>query len=341
MNAAFSLLTVSVCFSLMACDSDAETEQGPAKRPDQAPIAGKTIDQTLSNEVFDESNRPVFEKLSENNQTFYLCAPWNYELPSNSSRRYPLVVYIHGAGGASSVPRALTYLGAGDGQKAIEFQRTYPTFVLASPDWTVDKVIEQTEIVKKQYRIDIDRIYLIGYSMGGSGSYRVANGYYARKGNLFAGIIRLAGQSQTELDRTIARRTSVWMHIGLDDTPTRVRVTREAYAFLKKHLPLAAETSSSVAINEITGATVSLNLNGMDVVKKTEYDGVGHGVSAFPFKDPRLLRWLFDQSLNQRPQRPQLTAHSSQLTAQTYFFITRSTNRGETRFIPHSTFPQK
>jgi predicted peptidase len=282
MSAQCSLLIIGVCLSAMASETGAGT------------------DPTSVQEAFDEKNRPAFEKLTANHQEFHLCAPWNYELPQNASRRYPLVVYIHGAGGASSVPDALTYLGAGSSQEASRFQQTYPSFVLASPDWTVDKVIEQIEMVKKQYRVDTDRLYLIGYSMGGSGSYRVANGYSKKKGNLFAGIIRLAGQSQTELGNTIASRTSIWMHIGLNDTPTRVKVIREAYAFLKKHLSRATESSSPIAIGDIRGTTVTLTLDGRDVVKKTEYDGVGHGVSTFPFKDPQLLRWLFDQSLERR-----------------------------------------
>lgn len=283
MSAHCSLLIIGACLSAMPRETDAGTDQNTVK------------------EVFDEKNRPAFERLTVNDQEFYLSAPWNYELPQNANRSYPLLVYIHGAGGAKSVPHALTYLGAGSSQEAARFQRTYPSFVLASPNWTVDKVIDQIELVKKQYRIDADRLYLIGYSMGGSGSYRVANGYYDRTRSLFAGIIRLAGQSQTELEDAIADRTSVWMHIGLNDTPTRVKITREAYAFLKKHLGRATESSSPVAIGSITGTTVSLTLAGRDVVKKTEYDGVGHGVSAFPFKDPQLLRWLFDQSLTQRP----------------------------------------
>lgn len=66
---------------------------------------------------------------------------------------------------------------------------------------------------KKKYRIDYNRIYLIGYSMGGSGSYSLANAYYKYNKHLFDGILRLAGQSQITLESSIIENTSVWLQI--------------------------------------------------------------------------------------------------------------------------------
>ena len=43
----------------------------------------------------------------------------------------------------------------------------------------------------------------------------------------FAAIIRVAGQSQSDLGNEIAAKTAVWYHIGLTDTEQRVAVARE------------------------------------------------------------------------------------------------------------------
>jgi hypothetical protein len=58
------------------------------------------------------------------------------------------------------------------------------------------------------------------FSYGGSSSYPLAKGMYA-EGAYFAAIIRVAGQSQSDLGNEIARKTAVWYHIGLSDTETR------------------------------------------------------------------------------------------------------------------------
>lgn len=133
--------------------------------------------------------------------------------------------------------------------------------------------------------------------MGGSGSYSFANAYNDYNNHLFAGIIRLAGQSQTTVRDAIAENTGIWLHIGLIDTEKQVQVTRDAYQFLEEFYPGSIETISDVAIEGYTGKTYSLTINESDRFKRTEYNNVGHGVATFPFKDPYLMEWLFKQTL--------------------------------------------
>jgi predicted peptidase len=232
--------------------------------------------------------------------------PWNYELKINKDRNYPLVIFLHGGGGAGNISY-LNYLGY-DSHKdssvdstALNFQKEHPCYVLIPQTdsyWDNNSLIEHVENFKKAHRVDTNRIYLIGYSMGGSGSYSFANSYYDFNGQLFASIIRLAGQSQTEVRGKIAEQTAIWIHIGLNDTEKRVQVTRDAYKYFKNLYPEASETTSVVQIKGYDGVTYSLNINGFDRFKRTEYENVGHGVVAFPFKDPYLIKWLFNHKIN-------------------------------------------
>lgn len=254
------------------------------------------------NEEFNASNRPYFEYNDDNNQ--YVLKPWNYDQPHNQDRNYPLVIFLHGHGGAGNISY-LNYLGydtpdTGDDEKALEFQKTNPCFVLAPQTtsfWNNDELIEQVEEFKQKYRIDTNRIYLIGYSMGGSGSYSFINSYFDYNEQLFAGVIRLAGQSQTSVRSAIAEHTAIWLHIGLDDLPLRVDITRQAYDFLKDYHKDATESVSSVPIENIEGKTYTLSIDNKDQFKRTEYDGIGHGIAILPFNDPKLIEWLFSQQL--------------------------------------------
>jgi predicted esterase len=232
--------------------------------------------------------------------------PWNYNNPENINKDYPLVIFLHGLGGAGYV-YFLNYIGYDNPEDdtvdsvAYRFQKDHPCFTLVPQtdgEWNNTSLIEQVEKFKTNYRIDESRIYLIGYSMGGSGSWSFANAYNQYNGHLFAGLIRLAGQSQTQVTDDIAENTAMWLHIGLDDVPLRVDVTREAYNFLRDYHNSPGEKTEVVPIEGYTGKTYSLMLNGEDFIKRTEYENIGHGISAFPFKDPYLIEWLFRHSLN-------------------------------------------
>lgn len=230
-----------------------------------------------------------------NDLDFYYSLPQHYNLAENETKLFPLVIYLHGGGGRGKIG-GLDFLGYSDEA----FQSTYPSFVLVPQSdrgWNPGKINPLIEKFVSEYPVDTRRIYLIGYSMGGSGSYIIANGLYDYNQTLFAGIIRLAGQSQTTLRDPIALNTSVWMHIGLDDTPLRVDITREAYGFLKENHPNSDESAEKVEINGISGTTFTLEGKGSSQVKLTEYDGVGHGIFRFPFDDRGLMSWLFQQHL--------------------------------------------
>jgi len=188
-----------------------------------------------------------------------------------------------------------------DDQIAKKFQQSHPSFVLVPQTtasvWDSNKLISLIEDYKKQFRIDNSRIYLIGFSMGGAGSYLLANSYYDYNKFLFAGIIRLSGETQTIVHDEIANKTSIWLHIGLNDLELRISVTREAYNFLKNFHSAALETSNSVLIWGSSGTTHTLTKNGREIVKKTEYFNVGHGINRFPFGDDSLIEWLYNQKI--------------------------------------------
>jgi|GEM_PF-1429223 len=249
-------------------------------------------------ETFDVADRPSF--IQNVAGDYYLCEPWNYNKAINSGREYPLFVYLHGAG-SSGVPGVLPCFYNNDTQ-----MKSYPCFIYlphTAGSWNNATLITQIENIKASYRIDTNRIYLMGYSMGGSGSYSLANAYYDHNQHLFAGIVRMAGQSQTTVRNAIADKTSIWYHVGADDTEVRVQVAADSYDFLKNYPgnSSAIETSSAVPLSSYPGTTLTLTKNGIEIIKYTVYDSpVAHGVSHFPLTDPYLLQWLFMQSLDKR-----------------------------------------
>ncbi|HBD93143.1 MAG: hypothetical protein A2015_04840 [Spirochaetes bacterium GWF1_31_7] len=266
---------VLITLSLSSC-----TEQISNETPANA--------KTLFNpaETFTETDAPVTETIQE----ITLTTPWGYARTTNATRNYPLVVVGSWGEGTTVSQKA--------GKK-------YPAFFLDFNNKSSEtdgaflaELIDNA--VKSNYRIDTNRIYLTDFSMGGSGSFKVVRGMLSKE-KLFAAIIRVAGQSESTLADQAVSKTSIWYHIGLNDTQVRVDVARETYTKLKNH------TTNSGAIETITTdnstgfsrETKTLRKDGVDIVKYSEYQGVGHDPGPC-YKDEALFDWLFNQSLTLR-----------------------------------------
>jgi predicted peptidase len=215
-------------------------------------------------------------------------------------------VYLHYSGGAGDLSKlGLYYLGYDtndgiDDDRAKNFQMNNPSFVIVpqtTTEFDISKIISLVEEYKTKYRIDQTRIYIIGYSLGGPASYSLANAYFDYNKQLFAGIIRLSGQSETTVRNEIANKTAIWLQVGLNDLALRVSITKDAYNFLKNYHSTAVESSQAVSVGGKSGITYTLTKNNKEIVKKTEYTDVGHDIMTFPFADGNLINWLFKQKV--------------------------------------------
>jgi predicted peptidase len=233
--------------------------------------------------VFTESDQPA----SLNLQGWQLTTPWGYGRSANADRSYPLVVN----GCWNEGPNF------GD-----DIRKKYPSFYLnfgnncAESDGAVLADLIDAAATAN-YRIDPNRIYLTGFSAGGSGSFKIVRGMLARN-KLLAGIVRVAGQSESVLADGAVAKTSLWYHIGLQDDQSRIDVARATYTNLKGH-PNNASAIESSSTDSITGhnrITKTLTLNGVQIVKMSEYDGMGHDPGPC-YRDMALFDWLFSQSL--------------------------------------------
>lgn len=233
-------------------------------------------------ERFDESDTPA-------NYTFgslVFKGPWGYNKPENAQRSYPLLVS--------------GFWNEGSDHYAAVSQ-TYPAFVLSyQKDSEADgRFLGQwiTNAIAAGYRIDINRVYLTGFSRGGSGSFPLARGMH-EVGRHFAAIIRGAGQSQPDLGNEIAQKTALWYHIGLVDGPTRIQVAREALAFNRGYAcnREAVESQTSDTLTGYARTTVTLTRSGLPMFRYSEYAGMGH--TATPcYADSALFSWLFNCTL--------------------------------------------
>lgn len=113
-------------------------------------------------------------------------------------------------------------------------------------------------------KIDPSRVYLIGLSMGGFGTWE----FTARRPDLFAAAVPMAGFSDPAQIEKI-KHIPFWIFHGDADQSNPVEGSRTMYQLLKKA--------------------------GSDV-KYTEYEGAGHGPSfKLAFAEPNLIPWMFSK----------------------------------------------
>jgi predicted esterase len=145
---------------------------------------------------------------------YLLYLPKDYS--NDSTKRWPLMLFLHGSGESGSDIEKVKLHGP---PQLIEEGKQFP-FIVVSPQsdvptgWDIDQLYKLLKQVKKNYRVDADRIYLTGLSMGGFGTWALALKYPDE----FAAIAPVCGGGDTSNAWKI-RNIPVWcFHGALDKT---------------------------------------------------------------------------------------------------------------------------
>lgn len=161
-----------------------------------------------------------------------IIIPYKYlvHIPAKTldNGKYPLLLFLHGAGEAKDDLNALR------DHLPIRFYKdslNFPFLLIApqcknSQNWNPDLLVWLLNEVEKKYPVDIDRIYVTGLSMGGYGTWNFAKIAADR----IAAIVPICGGSDISTICMI-RHIPVWaFHGELDDTvlPSESKVLIEA-----------------------------------------------------------------------------------------------------------------
>jgi len=206
-----------------------------------------------------------------------------YPVDFNPVKKYPLVLFLHGAGAwgndnekpLKSLPQI--FLDSANRKK-------YPCFVLvpqctkqepwvrfpgfpnsiATPDTPTTSTKLTLELLRKlknDLPIAQKQIYITGLSLGGEGTFD----FLSRAPKLFAAAVPICGIADTAKAK-IYKKVRLWAFHGDEDTINEVKYTRMIIASLK-------------------------NAGGKP--KYTEYKGVKHNSWINAYAEPDLPGWLF------------------------------------------------
>jgi len=168
-------------------------------------------------------------KAAKNARVKYLLhLPEDY---TKDKKEWPLILFLHGAGERGD---NLELVKAHGPPKIAEQRKNFP-FIVVSPQcstgdwWSGDVLKALLDDLVARYRIDEERIYLTGLSMGGFDAWSLA----IEQPDLFAAIAPVCGGGAPEKVGGI-KHVAVWVFHGAKDDVVPLDKSREMVDALKK-----------------------------------------------------------------------------------------------------------
>ncbi len=191
---------------------------------------------------------------------YWVLLPDGYE---SSDKEWPLLLWLHGAGAHDDPEEVFEY---GPPEMYLK-GRKFPFIVLAPQlwadvHWDPDSVHMLLQEVIKTHNVDTDRVWIMGYSRGGFGTWEVACSYP----ETFSAVVAISARAMVAIERV--RHAGIWIFAGALDTGVPVEESRNMYQELKS-----------------VGADVRMNI----------FEGVGHGACAPAMQMEELWDWLVKQ----------------------------------------------
>jgi len=188
--------------------------------------------------------------------------------------KWPLVLFLHGAGERGDNLEKVKVHGP---PKLIEHGKQFP-FIVVSPQcpqdhWWNNELSTLSALlddVGKKYKVDQDRVYLTGLSMGGFATWALA----ASTPDRFAAIVPICGGGEILLTRAI-KHVPVWAFHGAKDPIVSVKRSQDLVDALKK-----------------AGGDVKLTI----------YPEASHDSWTATYDNPEVYEWLLK---HKRPAKPQ------------------------------------
>lgn len=243
----------------------------------------KSADSSVTSDSTQQGAVPGKDFFAEHNDTL----PYRLFYPTgfDASKKYPLVLFLHGAGALGSdnqaqlndLPKLFT-----DSLNKIK----YPCFVLApqcpkhdawvnfpgfpnslatteTPTTSTRLTLALVDTLSENLPIDKKRIYITGLSLGGEGTFD----FLTRRPTLFAAAVPICAVADTSKATSI-KHIPVWIFHGDEDDVNSVAYSRLMVTALKR-----------------AGGNP----------KYTEYKGVRHDSWTKAYAEPDLPAWLFSQ----------------------------------------------
>jgi len=187
--------------------------------------------------------------------------------------KWPLLLFLHGRGESYGPLSLVKKWGP---PRLLERGESFP-YIIVSPQCPGEQswnqpgqqagLVQLLDHIEKTYRVDTDRVYLTGLSMGGYGSWRLAADHPDR----FAAVIPVCGGGKPE-DADKLKDLPIWVFHGTED----------------KAVPFERSQQMVDAITKAGGTKIRF----------TSLEGIGHNCWSATYATPEIYDWLNRQAIS-------------------------------------------
>ena len=199
---------------------------------------------------------------------YLIYLPENYQ----TQEKVPLMLFLHGRGESFGPPALVAKWGPprfaarGDRLPYLVVSPQCPKSDNWSSTVQQQRLVALLDEITQKYKVDTDRIYLTGLSMGGFGSFRLAASHPER----FAAVVPICGGAKPELAENL-KSVPIWAFHGTED----------------RAVPLKRTADIVAAIKDSGGTSIQF----------TTLEGVGHNSWSAAYATPDLYIWMDKQTL--------------------------------------------
>jgi len=199
---------------------------------------------------------------------YLLYLPKGYD---KNKDRWPLMLFLHGRGESYGPLSLVTKWGPprmvarGDKLPYIIISPQCPKGERWEEKGQQAALVKLLDHITSKYRVDRDRIYLTGLSLGGWGSWRLAADHPER----FAAVVPICGSGNPK-DADRLKSLPIWVFHGDQD----------------RYVPFSKSVEMVEAIRKAGGTKIRF----------TTLEGVGHNSWSAAYATPQLYQWLNQQS---------------------------------------------
>jgi len=217
---------------------------------------------------------------------YLLYLPDGYK--TDTLKKWPLLMFLHGSGERGNDLEKVKVHGPA---KLVEQGKKLP-FIVVSPQapqgegWSPADLYNLLKDCKQKYRVDADRVYLTGLSMGGFGTWSLAMEHPEE----FAAIVPICGGGDTANIWKL-RNIAVWCFHGAKD----------------KNVPLEADQKMMNALRPYNPS-----------IKFTIYPEAEHDSWTVTYNNDSLYQWLLSQKKFEYTRSAAVNAALLQKYAGTY-----------------------
>ena len=231
----------------------------------------------------------LYEPHVDGEMSYRLMKPMVFD----SNKRYPVIVSLHGGGGRGADNRKQLR----DWNKILadkQRRSDHPCYVLAPQTtrlWNASDLKNIKRVIAALPSVDMDRIYILGHSMGGHGTYiliQIDSSYFAAAAPSAGSGLHKTGEF---IDASLIKDVPIWSFHGDKDKVCPIERDQKLFAEMKKlggnmKFTTWAGDRHGVAKKMITGSD-----NGTTQLSSDRCDG-----------ETEFMKWLFAQKRSDNQQ---------------------------------------